>query len=64
MLTKTPFLVLPFESGNCGKRREKMTKDWINRMKRTFFKISKMLSPGKTWKIEHTSFRFELSDSY
>ena len=27
MLTKIPFLVLPFESGNCGKRREKIAKD-------------------------------------
>ena len=27
MLTKIPFLVLPFESRNCGQRREKMTTD-------------------------------------
>ena len=27
MLTKIPFLVVPFESGNCGKRRKKMAKD-------------------------------------
>ena len=44
MLTKIPFLVLLFESGNCGKRREKTTKDWINREEKTFFKIFKMRS--------------------
>ena len=27
MLTKIPFLVLPFEYGNCGKRRKKIAKD-------------------------------------
>ena len=27
MLTKIPFLVLPFESGNCRKRSEKTAKD-------------------------------------
>ena len=64
MLTKIPFLVLPFESGNCRKRREKNTKDWIIRMKKTFFKIFKMLSYGKIWKIEDTSYNFEYSNSY
>ena len=29
MLLKTPVLVLPFESGNCGKRMKKTTKNWI-----------------------------------
>ena len=33
-------------------------------MKKTFFKIFKMLSYGKIWKIEDTSFKFEYSDSY
>ena len=36
MLTKIPFLVLSFESGNCGKRREKTAKDWINSGKKHF----------------------------
>ena len=41
MLTKIPFLVLPFESENCGQRREKTTTDWINRGKKHFSKFSK-----------------------
>ena len=43
MLAKIPFLVLPFESGNCGKGKEKTAKDWINREKKRFSKILKCL---------------------
>ena len=33
-------------------------------MKKTFFKIFKMLSYGKIWKIEDPSYNFEYSNSY
>ena len=36
MLSKIPFLILSFESGNCGKRWEKTAKDGINRGKKHF----------------------------
>ena len=39
ILIKIPFLVLLFESGDCGKRRKKTTKDWINRGKKHFSKF-------------------------
>ena len=38
MLTKISYLVLPFESGNCGKRRKKTTKYWTNRGEKHFLK--------------------------
>ena len=43
MLAKIPFLVLPFESGNCGKWKVNTTKDWINRGKKHFPKFLKCL---------------------
>ena len=54
MLTKIPFLVLPFESGNWNEK-EKNNKRLNKWREKTFFKIFKMLSFGKIWKIEETS---------
>ena len=46
------------------RKGKKTIEDWLKRMKKTFFKVFKMLSYGKMWKIEDTSFKFEYSDSY
>ena len=50
MLTKIPFLVLPFESGNCRKRREKIQKieqlEWRKHFSK-FLKCSLMVKYGK-----------------
>ena len=61
MLTKIPFLVLPFKSGSCGKRKKKNNKRLNKLREKTFSKFFEMLSFGK---IEDTSFKFEYSDSY
>ena len=36
MLTKIHFLVLPFESGNCGKKKEKRQKIGLIKEKKLF----------------------------
>ena len=61
---KTCLQKFPLYLETVEREGKKTTKDWIKRIKKTFLKVFKMLSYGKIWKIEDTSFKSDYSDSY